>query len=228
MIDRMDTFLPNVHWGEIAEALGETLAMLSIALVFTVVLAVPLGILMYLTGKGQLRANPFVYGIVAFVVNIIRSVPFIILMIAVLPFTALIVGTTIGVAGALPPMIIAATPFLARLVEIALREVDHGLLELGQSMAASTRQIITHILLPEARPALFAAITVTAIALIDYTAMSGVLGGGGLGDLAIRYGYQRFQTDVMVITIAIQIILVQLIQFLGDRAVHHFSRSRRG
>ncbi|MFC7765064.1 ABC transporter permease subunit [Leucobacter soli] len=125
-------------------------------------------------------------------------------------------------------MIIAATPFLARLVEIALREVDHGLLELGQSMAASTRQIVSHILLPEARPALLAAVTVTAIALIDYTAMSGVLGGGGLGDLAIRYGYQRFQTDVMVLTIALQIILVQLIQFLGDRAVHRFSRSRRG
>lgn len=228
MMDRMNDFLPNVHWGEIAEALGETLAMVSIGLVFTVVLAVPLGILMYLTGKGQLRANPVVYGVVAFVVNIIRSVPFIILMIAVLPFTALIVGTTIGVAGALPPMIIAATPFLARLVEIALREVDHGLLELGQSMAATTRQTVTHILLPEARPALLAGITVTAIALVDYTAMSGVLGGGGLGDLAIRYGYQRFQTDVMVITIAIQIAIVQLIQFLGDRAVHHFSRARRG
>ncbi|CAG7598211.1 Methionine import system permease protein MetP [Leucobacter soli] len=228
MIDRMEDLLPNVRWGEIAEALGETLAMVSIALVFTVALALPLGILMYLTGKGQLRANPIVYGVVAFIVNIIRSVPFIILMIAVLPFTALLVGTTLGVAGALPPMIIAATPFLARLVEIALREVDHGLLELGQSMAASTRQIVSHILLPEARPALLAAVTVTAIALIDYTAMSGVLGGGGLGDLAIRYGYQRFQTDVMVLTIALQIILVQLIQFLGDRAVHRFSRSRRG
>ena len=228
MMDRMPDLLPNVRWGEIAEALGETLAMVSIALAFTVVLALPLGVLMYLTGKGQLRANPTVYSLVAFVVNIIRSVPFIILMIAVLPFTALIVGTTIGVAGALPPMIIAATPFLARLVEIALREVDHGLLELGQSMAATTRQIITHILLPEARPALFAAITVTAIALVDYTAMSGVLGGGGLGDLAIRYGYQRFQTDVMVLTIAMQIVLVQAIQYLGDRAVHRFSRSRRG
>jgi len=228
MIDRMQDLLPNVHWGEIFKALGETLAMMSVALVFAVLLAVPLGILMYLTGKGQLRANPFVYGIVAFIVNIIRSVPFIILMIAVLPFTGLIMGTTIGVAGALPPMIIAATPFLARLVEIALREVDHGLIELGQSMAATTRQTVIHILLPEARPALFAAITVTAIALVDYTAMSGVLGGGGLGDLAIRYGYQRFQTDVMVVTVVLQIALVQIIQLVGDRAVLHFSRSRRG
>lgn len=227
-MEHMDRLLPNVHWNEIAVALGETVTMLVIALVFTVLLAVPLGILMYLTGKGQLRANPTVSAVLSFFVNIIRSVPFIILMIAVLPFTALIVGTTIGVAGALPPMVIAATAFLARLVEIALREVDHGLIELGHSLAATTRQTVTHILLPEARPALLAGITVTAIALIDYTAMSGVLGGGGLGDLAIRYGYQRFQTDVMVVTVVLQIALVQIIQLVGDRAVLHFSRSRRG
>lgn len=227
-MEHMDRLLPNVHWNEIAVALGETVTMLVIALIFTVLLAVPLGILMYLTGKGQLRANPTVSAVLSFVVNIIRSVPFIILMIAVLPFTALIVGTTIGVAGALPPMVIAATAFLARLVEIALREVDHGLIELGHSLAATTRQTVTHILLPEARPALLAGITVTAIALIDYTAMSGVLGGGGLGDLAIRYGYQRFQTDVMVVTVVLQIALVQIIQLVGDRAVLHFSRSRRG
>jgi D-methionine transport system permease protein len=227
MMVSMDRYLPNVHWPEIAEALGETVVMLVVALACTVVLALPLGILMYLSGKGHIRSNPLVHGVLSAVVNIIRSVPFIIVMIAVLPLTALLVGTTLGVAGAIPPMVIAATPFLARLVEIALREVDHSLIECGQSMAASTRQIVQYILLPEARPALLAGITVTAIALIDYTAMSGVLGGGGLGDLAIRYGYQRFQTDVMIVTVVIQIILVQGIQLLGDWAVHRFSRARR-
>lgn len=223
----MENALPNVHWPEIAEALGETVAMLGISLVCTLVLALPLGILMYLSDKGQISSNRFVHALLAGIVNVIRSVPFIIVMIAVLPFTALIVGTTIGIAGAIPPMVIAATPFLARLVEIAMREVDHSLIECGQSMAASTRQIVQHILLPEARPALLAAATVTAIALIDYTAMAGVLGGGGLGDLAIRYGYQRFQTDVMVVTVVVQILLVQAIQLLGDWAVRRFSRSRR-
>lgn len=222
----MDTLLPNVHWPEIVAALGETVAMLAVSLVCTVALALPLGIFMYLSDRGRLSSNRLLHGVLTTVVNVIRSVPFIIVMIAVLPLTALLVGTTIGVAGAIPPMVIAATPFLARLVEIALREVDRSLIECGQSMAATTRQIVQHILLPEARPALFAAITVTAIALIDYTAMSGVLGGGGLGDLAIRYGYQRFQTDVMVVTVVVQIILVQGIQLLGDWSVRRFSRSR--
>lgn len=158
--------------------------------------------------------------------NIVRSVPFIILMITVLPLTAFLTGTTLGVRGAVPPMVIAAVPFMARLVELALREVDKGLVESGQAMAATTWQCIRFILLPEARPALIAAGTVTAIALIDYTAMAGVIGGGGLGDLAVRYGYQRFQTDVMVVTVALLVLLVQVLQFSGDRLVLHYTRRR--
>ena len=222
----METLLPNVSWPEIGQAVLDTLIMLSSGLLFTLLLALPLGTLMYLTASGNLHATPPVYRVLSFLVNLIRSVPFIILMITVLPLTMFLTGTTLGVRGAVPPMVIAAVPFLARLVEIALREVDNGLIESGQAMAASTWQTVVHILLPEARPALVAAGTVTAIALLDYTAMAGVIGGGGLGDLAIRYGYQRFQTDVMVITVALQVLLVQALQFSGDRMVLRYARRR--
>ncbi|GAA3702673.1 ABC transporter permease [Arthrobacter ginkgonis] len=222
----IETLLPNVSWPEIGQAVLDTLIMLSSGLLFTLLLALPLGTLMYLTASGNLRAAPPVYRVLSFLVNLIRSVPFIILMITVLPLTAFLTGTTLGVRGAVPPMVIAAVPFLARLVEIALREVDNGLIESGQAMAASTWQTIVHILLPEARPALIAAGTVTAIALLDYTAMAGVIGGGGLGDLAIRYGYQRFQTDVMVVTVALQVLLVQALQFSGDRMVLRYAQRR--
>jgi D-methionine transport system permease protein len=222
----METLLPNVNWPEVGQAVLDTLVMLSSGLLFTVLLALPLGTLMYLTASGNLHAAPPAYRVLSFLVNLIRSVPFIILMITVLPLTAFLTGTTLGVRGAVPPMVIAAVPFLARLVEIALREVDNGLIESGQAMAASTWQTIVHILLPEARPALIAAGTVTAIALLDYTAMAGVIGGGGLGDLAIRYGYQRFQTDVMVVTVALQVLLVQALQFSGDRMVLRYARRR--
>lgn len=222
----MDKLLPNVSWPEIFQALLDTVIMVGGAFIFTVLLALPLGVLMYLTASGNLHSNAWLYRVMSFAINIIRSVPFIILLITVLPLTALLTGTTLGVRGALPPMVIAAVPFLARLVEIALREVDKGLIESGQAMAATTWQCIRHILLPEARPALIAAATVTAIALIDYTAMAGVVGGGGLGDLAVRYGYQRFQTDVMVVTVVLLILIVQLLQFAGDKVVLHYTRRR--
>lgn len=141
-------------------------------------------------------------------------------------FFALLLALLLGVRGAVTPMVIAAVPFMARLVELALREVDKGLVESGQAMAATTRPCIRFILFPEARPALIAAGTVTAIALIDYTAMAGVIGGGGLGDLAVRYGYQRFQTDVMVVTVALLVLLVQVLQFFGGWLAWH-STSRR-
>ena len=136
-----------------------------------------------------------------------------------IPFTVLITGTSLGVAGAIPPLVVGATPFFARLVETALREVDRGIIEATQSMGATTRQIITNALLPEARPGIFAAITVTAITLVSYTAMAGVVGAGGLGDLAIRFGYQRFQTDVMVVTVVMLLILVQILQTVGDKLI---------
>jgi D-methionine transport system permease protein len=157
-------------------------------------------------------------------VNVLRSVPFVILLILMIPLTVLITGTSLGVAGAIPPLVVGATPFFARLVETALREVDRGIIEATQAMGASTLQIIFRALLPEALPGLIAAATVTAITLVSYTAMSGLIGGGGLGDLAVRYGYQRYQPDVMAVTVILLLILVQILQSTGDKLVVHFSR----
>ena len=211
-------------WGEIAIALKDTLVMLGLAFPLTLAVGIPLGLVLFLTGRQQPGARPVLNAIVAFVVNVLRSLPFIILLIVMIPFTVLITGTSLGVAGAIPPLVVGAAPFFARLVETALREVDRGIIEATQAMGATTRQIIFSALLPEARPGIIAAITVTAITLVSYTAMAGVVGAGGLGDLAIRFGYQRFQTDVMVVTVVLLLVLVQLLQSLGDRLVTHFSR----
>ncbi len=164
------------------------------------------------------------YGLLSLLVNVLRSVPFVILLILMIPLTVLITGTSLGVAGAIPPLVVGATPFFARLVETALREVDRGIIEATQAMGASTLQIIFRALLPEALPGLIAAATVTAITLVSYTAMSGLIGGGGLGDLAVRYGYQRYQPDVMAVTVILLLILVQILQSTGDKLVVHFSR----
>ena len=209
----------NVDWAEIGRATVDTLLMLGGSLVLTVILGVPLGVLLYLSGKGRLAANPVVYAVLSLIVNILRSVPFIILLIVMLPVTVLLVGTSLGVAGAIPPLVVGAAPFYARLVETALREVDKGVVEATQAMGGSTFQIVTRALLPEAMPGIIAAATVTAIALVSYTAMAGVVGAGGLGDLAIRFGYQRFQTDVMVVTVVLLLVLVQILQMIGDRLV---------
>ncbi|BAU71748.1 methionine ABC transporter permease [Metapseudomonas furukawaii] len=220
----MDALLANIDWYEIWLATLDTLLMLGGSLLFTVLLGLPLGVLLFLTGPRQLFENRAVYSLLSLVVNVLRSLPFIILLIVMIPFTVLITGTSLGVAGAIPPLVVGATPFFARLVETALREVDRGILEATQAMGATTGQIIWNALLPEARPGIFAAITVTAITLVSYTAMAGVVGAGGLGDLAIRFGYQRFQTDVMVVTVVLLLVLVQILQTVGDRLVVHFSR----
>lgn len=209
----------NVDWADIGKATVDTLLMLGGSLVLTVMLGVPLGVLLYLSGKGRLAANPVLNAVLSFVVNVLRSVPFIILLIVMLPVTVLLVGTSLGVAGAIPPLVVGAAPFYARLVETALREVDKGVVEATQAMGGSTFQIVTRALLPEAMPGIIAGATVTAIALVSYTAMAGVVGAGGLGDLAIRFGYQRFQTDVMVVTVVLLLILVQILQMIGDRLV---------
>jgi D-methionine transport system permease protein len=209
----------NVDWTEIGRATIDTLLMLGGSLVLTVVLGVPLGVLLYLSGKGRLAANPVLNAVLSFVVNVLRSVPFIILLIVMLPVTVLLVGTSLGVAGAIPPLVVGAAPFYARLVETALREVDKGVVEATQAMGGSTFQIVTRALLPEALPGVIAGATVTAIALVSYTAMAGVVGAGGLGDLAVRFGYQRFQTDVMVVTVVLLLVLVQILQMIGDRLV---------
>lgn len=214
----------NIDWYEIWLASVDTFWMLGGSLLFTVVLGLPLGVLLFLTGPRQMFEQKAVYTLLSLVVNILRSLPFIILLIVMIPLTVLITGTSLGVAGAIPPLVVGATPFFARLVETALREVDKGIIEATQAMGASTRQIIWNALLPEARPGIIAAITVTAITLVSYTAMAGVVGAGGLGDLAIRFGYQRFQTDVMVVTVVMLLILVQILQTVGDKLVVHFAQ----
>ncbi|KHA64510.1 methionine ABC transporter permease [Sphingomonas sp. Ant20] len=218
------TFFENVDWSDIGQACLDTLIMLGGSLVLTILLGLPLGVLLYLTGKGRLIENRLANGALGIAVNILRSVPFIILLIVMIPLTVLLVGTSLGVAGAIPPLVVGAAPFYARLVEGSLKEIDRTTIEAVQAMGATTRQIVTRALIPEAMPGLISGATVTAVALVSFTAMAGVVGAGGLGDLAIRFGYQRFQTDVMVVTVVLLVVLVQIIQYAGDALARHFTR----
>ncbi|NIK67661.1 MULTISPECIES: methionine ABC transporter permease [unclassified Paenibacillus] len=214
----------QVRWEDIWPATKDTLTMIGASLLFTVILGLLIGIILFLTSRKQLLEQPVVYGLLSLVVNILRSVPFVILMILIMPFTKVLTGTTLGVQGTIPPLVVAAAPFFARLVETSLREVDKGVIEAAQAMGASRWDIVRRVLLLEARPGLLAGITITAVTLVSYTAMAGVIGGGGLGDLALRYGYQRFQLSVMIVTVLMLIILVQLLQMAGDHLVRRFSR----
>lgn len=225
MISSIFTAFIAIDWADIGLATVETLTMVGGSLVFTVLFGLPLGIVLFLTGPRQPLAHARLYSFLSLLVNLIRSMPFVILLILLIPFTVALVGTSIGVSGAIPPLVVGATPFFGRLVENVLREVDRGIIEASQSMGASLPQIIFGAVLPEAFPGLLAAVTVTAITLVSYAAMSGVIGGGGLGDLAIRFGYQRFQTDVMIVTVSVLLLLVQVLQMFGDRLVHRFTRS---
>ncbi len=220
----MSAFLADISWPDIAFATFDTLVMLFGSLALTVLIGLPLGLALFLTGPGQVWASRAVHAILSVGVNILRSLPFIILLIVLIPVTVTLVGTSLGVSGAIVPLVAGAAPFFGRLVETALREIDRNTIEAVLAMGATTRDLILRALLPEALPGIIAAGTVTAIALVSYTAMAGVVGAGGLGDLAIRYGYQRFQTDVMVVTVVLLILLVQLLQMLGDRLVRHFTR----
>jgi len=220
----LESLLPNVFWPEIGAALLDTLAMLGGSMLFTVLLGLPLGVLLFLLSPGQLLEHKGSYRVLGFLANLLRSLPFVVLLILMIPLTQLLVGTSLGVLGAIPPLVVGATPFFARLMEAALREVDRGIIEAMQAMGASTAQIVCKALLPEARGGMLAALTVTAITLVSYTAMSGLIGGGGLGDLAVRYGYQRYQPDVMAVTVVFLLILVHILQSTGDRLVIHFSR----
>lgn len=221
----MNDFFSNLDWNDIGMAGLDTLSMLGASLLFTVLLGLPLGVLLFLTSKRQLLEHSVFYGVLSVVVNVLRSLPFIILLIVMIPLTVRLIGTSLGVAGAIPPLVVAATPFFARLVETALREVDRGVVEAMQASGATIRQIVMWALLPEALPGIIAAVTVTAITLVSCTAMSGVVGGGGLGDLAVRFGYQRFRTDVMIVTVTLLLVLVQLLQMAGDKLVQRFSRA---
>ncbi len=211
-------------WADIGQATIDTLLMLAGSLPLTMAIGLPLGVLLFLTGSPQLRRRPLLYGVTALLVNVLRSVPFIILMIVLIPLTLALMGTSLGVRGAILPLVVGAAPFYARLVETALREVDRGVIEASQAMGATTAQLVFKVLLPEARPGLIAGATVTTIALIGFTAMGGAIGSGGLGDLAFRDGYQRSHTDVALVTVVVLLVLVQLLQMLGDRLVRHYTR----
>ncbi|WP_022653630.1 methionine ABC transporter permease [Aquaspirillum serpens] len=214
----------NLDLAELWQGTQETLILTGVSLFFTVLLGLPLGVLLFWSSSPQLQGHKGLYRVLSLVVNVLRSLPFIILLIVMIPLTVWLIGTSIGVEGAIPPLVAAAVPFFARLVENVLRDLDKGIIEACQAMGAQRWQILWLALLPEALPGLLAAVTVTAISLVGYSAMSGVIGGGGLGDLAVRYGYQRFQTDVMVVTVFILIVLVQVLQWAGDKAVAHFTR----
>ena len=216
--------LDAAKWGDIGQATLDTLLMLAGALPLTLLIGLPLGVALFLCGAPQLRRRPVLYGALAAVINLLRSVPFIILMIAMIPLTLMLMGTSLGVRGAILPLVVGAAPFYARLVETALREVDRGIIEASQAMGATTRQLVWSVLLPEARPGLIAGATVTTIALIGFTAMGGAIGSGGLGDVAYREGYLRSHSDVALITVIALLVLVQLLQMLGDRLVARYSR----
>ncbi|MCA1061417.1 ABC transporter permease [Rossellomorea aquimaris] len=209
--DSLTAILPELN-----KAFFETVYMVGISLAVAIVLGLPLGILLFVTDKGLFLQNSFIKKVVGFVVNMVRSVPFIILLVALLPLTKFLTGTTIGPTAASVSLSVAGIPFFARMVETSLREIDKGVIEASVSVGASPWMIIKDVLLPEARPAVIQAITITTISLVAYSAMAGIVGGGGVGDLAIRFGYYRYDNTVMITTVVILICLVQLIQYTGD------------
>ncbi|MDI5891397.1 methionine ABC transporter permease [Halomonas rhizosphaerae] len=203
----------------ILKATLDTLYMVGVSGVISALVGIPLGVLLYVTRPRQILAEPTLNRVLGAITNIGRSIPFIILMVAIIPFTRMLVGSSIGTNAAAVPLTIAAIPFVARLVEGALNEIPPGLVEAAQSMGATPWQIITKVLIPEARGGIFTALTVTAVTLVSYSAMAGAVGGGGLGDLGIRYGYNRFNPTIMLITVVILVVMVQGFQSLGDYLV---------
>ncbi|MFZ3571685.1 methionine ABC transporter permease [Streptomyces sp. BH097] len=207
-------------WSEmqplLSQACWDTLYMVGWSTLIAIVFGLPLGVLLVLTDRGGLLQNTFVNKVIGQIVNIVRSMPFIILMVALMGFTRAVVGTTIGREAAIVPLAIGAIPFFARLVETSVREVDGGLIEAVQSMGGNTWTVVRKVLVPESLPSLISATTTTIVALIGYSAMAGTVGAGGLGDIAIRYGYQRFEANLMWITVAILAVVISLIQFAGD------------
>jgi D-methionine transport system permease protein len=194
----------------------ETLYMVSFSTIFSILLGFPLGVLLVISEKGSIWEKPMLNRVLNSIINLLRSFPFIILMILLFPLSKLIIGKTIGTTATIVPLSIAAAPFVARVMESSLKEVDRGVIEFSLSMGATVPQIIYKVLIPEALPSIILGVTLTIINLIGYSAMAGTIGGGGLGDLAIRYGLYRFQTDIMIVSVIIIIILVQSIQFIGN------------
>ncbi len=217
MSQQMIGFLFSATW--------QTIEMVIISCVVAVLFGLPLGVVLLVTRKHHVLEGVTINRVIAMIVNAIRSIPFIILMVAITPFTKLIVGTSIGTVAAMVPLAVAAIPFFARIVESAMTEVPAGLIEASQAMGASPMQIVSYVLIPEAMSGIIRGITLTLITLVGYSAMAGAIGGGGLGDLAIRYGYQRFEISVMIVTVLILIVMVQGLQLIGDwfanRLSHH-------
>jgi D-methionine transport system permease protein len=217
-----DTFTPQLL-ELFATSLWETVVMVGLSGLDGTLLGLPLGVYLHLSSPGGVLENTSVNRVVGTVVNAVRSTPFIILLVAIIPFTRLVTGSSIGTAAAVVPLTVAAAPFIARLIETALREVDHGLVEAALAMGATTRQIVFKVLLPEALPGIVAALTISLISLTGYSAMAGAIGGGGLGDLGIRYGYQRFLPEVMLAVVLVLIVFVQVVQSAGDALVRRIS-----
>ena len=223
MLESLIDLLPDL-----AVALGQTLAMLGIGVCAAVLFGGPLGVVLFVVGAGQSLRNRPLALLLGWTVNTIRSFPFIILLVALVPLTRLIAGSSIGPLAASVPLSIAAVPYFARLVEQTLRDVPRGVIEAARAMGASELQIVTRVLLVEARSGLVLALTALAIGFLSYAAAAGVVGGGGIGDLAIRYGYYRFETDIMVFTVVVLVALVQVIQLTGDRFARRLDKRQPG
>ncbi|RVU18810.1 methionine ABC transporter permease [Methylobacterium oryzihabitans] len=211
----------------ILQATGDTLTMVAIAAGLGTLFGLPLGVFLATSGRGELLAAPWLNRVLGTVVNATRSTPFIILVVAIIPFTRLIAGTSIGTAAACVPLTVAATPFIARLVEGAIREVDGGLVEAARAFGASPLQIVLKVLIPEALPGIVLGLTLAVVSLLGFSAMVGAVGGGGLGDLGIRYGYQRFMPEMMLAVVVVLIVLVQAVQTLGDRLARRLNKRLR-
>ncbi len=203
-------------WPDILKAFGQTMYMIGISLTVAILIGLPLGIVLFITDKGLFLENRFVKTTLGVVVNLVRSIPFIILLVALIPLTKLLAGSTIGPAAASVSLSVAAIPFFARIVETSLREIDKGVIEAAVAVGATPWMIIKDVLLPEAKSSIVQGVTLTIISLVAYSAMAGVVGGGGIGDLAIRFGYYRYDNTIMIVTVVILIVLVQIIQQLGD------------
>ena len=218
---------PDMLFSLLWKALLQTVHMVAVAGVIGSLIGLPIGIFLATSGKGELFPAPTINKIVGAIVNATRSTPFIILVVAIIPFTRLVTGTSIGTSAAIVPLTIATIPFVARLAESAIREVDKGLIEAARAMGASPMQIVFKVLLAEAKPGLTLALTLTLVSLVGYSAMVGAVGGGGLGDLGIRYGYQRFMPEVMLAVVVVLIVLVQAIQSSGDQLARRFDKKTR-
>ena len=208
----------------ILQATLDTLYMVAVSGLISTLVGLPLGVMLYVTRPRQILAKPVLNKALSIITNIGRSIPFIILMVAIIPFTRMLVGTSIGINAASVPLTIAAIPFVARLVEAALNEISPGLIEAAQAMGATPWQIIRKVLIPEARGGIMTGLTITVVTLVSYSAMAGAVGGGGLGDLGIRYGYNRFNPTIMLITVVILVVMVQGFQSMGDYLVRKSDR----